>query len=159
MPDDPHQLRSDHHPTPFTADEIRDAFVPGRIVRSRIVMAGADPVVRVRKHLRADADRGVYEMSTEGPDGTPIDPPEEAASTWLELQGHASMPIDATTIEHVRIDIPMGRFDGLLYTRVDGETVDRFWFASERPGAPVRIEQLVNGEVVFSSTAIEEVNP
>ena len=159
LPPESHRLRPDHHPTPFTADQIRDAFVPGRIVRSRIVMRGAEPVVRVRQSLRAEADSGVYRFWTEGPDGQPLGEPEEGASNWLELQGHASMPIDATTIEPVSIDIPMGHYDGLLYTRVDGDTVDTFWFATELPGAPVRMEQHVGGELVYSSTAIEELNP
>lgn len=69
------------------------------------------------------------------------------------------MPIDATTVEPVTIDIPMGRFDGLRYTRTDGDTVATFWFATDRPGAPVRMEERVNGELVYSSTAIEERNP
>lgn len=159
LPDESHRLRPDHHPTPFTAAQIRGGFVPGRVVRSRVVIAGAEPVVRVRRHVSADAQTGVYQFWEEGPDGEPLGEPEEAASDWLELQGHASMPIDATTIEPVTIDVPMGRFEGLLYTRVDGDTVDQFWFALERPGAPVRMEERVNGELVYSSTAIEERNP
>lgn len=159
MPDESHRLRPDHHPTPFSAAQIREAFVPGHIVRSRVVTAGAEPVVRVRQSLRADAERGVYLMWTEGPDGTPIDEAGEASSTWLELQGHASMPIDATTIEPVSIEVPMGSYHGLLYTRTEGDTVDRFWFATALPGAPVRMEEHVGGELVYSSTAIEERRP
>lgn len=159
LPPESNRLRPDHHPTPFSAAQIRDGFVVGRIVRSRVVTAGAGPVVRVRRHIRAEAEAGVYQFWEEGPDGEPLGEPEEAASNWLELQGHASMPVDATTIEPVTIDVPMGRFEGLLYTRVDRDTVDRFWFATERPGAPVRMEQRVKGELVYSSTAIEERNP
>ena len=158
MPDESHRLEPDHHPTPFSAAQIRDGFVPGRIVRS-LVVAGGETSVRVRLHVRAEADAGVYRFWTEGPDGRPLDEPEEAASNWLELQGHASMPIALTTVEPVTIDIPMGRFEGLLYTRTDGDTVDRFWFATDRPGAPVRMEEHVDGQLVYSSTAIEELNP
>ena len=159
MPDESHRLRPDHHPTPFSAEQIRDAFMPGRIVRSEVVVGGEAPTVRVRRDVRADADAGVYAMSTEGPDGETIEAPEEGASTWLELQGHASMPIETTTIEPVTVDVPMGRFEGLLYTRVDGDVVDRFWFATARPGAPLRMERRVGGELVYSSTAIEERGP
>jgi hypothetical protein len=157
---DPHQLQPDHHPTPFSADEIRDAFVPGRITRSRVVEGpGADPVVRVRRNVRADAETGTYAFWTEGPDGERAGEIGEHPSTWLELQSHASMPVELTTIEAVVIDIPMGTFKGLLYTRTDGKTVDRFWFATDRPGAPVRMEEHVDGELVYSSTAIEERDP
>lgn len=159
LPDESHRLQPDHHPTPFSAAQIRDGFVPGRIVRSLVVMGSEEPTVRVRRHVRAEPDVGVYEFWTEGPDGEVMGEKEEGPSSWLELQGHASMPIDATTVEPVTIDVPMGQFEGLLYTRVDGETVDRFWFASDRPGAPVRMEETVGGKLVYSSTAIEEIDP
>ena len=159
MPDEAHRLRPDHHPTPFSAEQIRDAFVPGRIVRSEVVTGDDPPTVHVRRGVRADDDVGVYAVWMERPDGEPLGEPEEHASTWLELQGHASMPIDATTVEAVTIEVPMGRFDGLLYTRVDGETVDRFWFATALPGAPIRMEERVGGRLVYASTAIEQRDP
>ena len=159
MPDESHRLRPDHHPTPFSAEQIREGFVPGRIVRSLVVIGGAEPTVQVRGHVRADPDAGVYEMSTERPDGEVLEPPEESASSWLELQGHASMPIETTTVEPVTVDVPLGQFEGLLYTRVEGDVVDQFWFATARPGAPLRMERRVGGELVYSSTAIEERGP
>ena len=158
-PDDPHRLRPDHLPTPFSAAEIRDAFLPGREVRTLNLGAGSEPFVRVRRNVSADADGGVYEVWTETPDGVPITEREQGRSTWLELQEHASMPADSTRIDDVTIDVPMGRFEGRRYTRVTGDTVDTFWFAMSWPGAPVRIESRVGDVVVFSSTAIEERRP
>jgi hypothetical protein len=113
----------------------------------------------VRRDHAADDDTGVYEVWTETPEGDRTSEPELASSTFLELQQHASMPSAATSVEPVEIDIPMGRFDGLQYTRAQGDMVDTFWFALARPGAPVRIESRVGGEVVFSSTAISERHP
>ena len=159
MPDESHRMQPDHHPTPFSAAQIRDGFVVGREVRSLTVRAGAEPYVHVRKNLSADDDAGVYEVWTETLEGDRISEPEQGSSTYLELQQHASMPIAATAIEPVEIDVPMGRFDGLRYTRAQGDKVDTFWFALERPGAPVRIESRIGGEVVFSSTAISERRP
>ena len=159
MPDESHRLQPDHHPTPFSAAQIRDGFVVGREVRTLTVRSGAEPYVHVRRHLSADAEAGVYEFWTETLEGEPISEPEQDRSMFLELQGHASMPVAATTIEPVEIDVPMGRFDGLKYTRSQGDAVDTFWFAVQRPGAPLRIESRVGGEVVFSSTAISERRP
>jgi hypothetical protein len=159
MPDESHRLRPDHHPTPFSAEQIRDGFLVGREVRSLVVRAGEAPSVAVRRDVSLDTDSGVYEVWTETLDGERISDPEQGASTFLELQGHASMPIEATTIEPVEIDVPMGRFDGLRYTRTRANTVDSFWFALARPGAPLRIESRVGGEVVFSSTAMSERAP
>jgi hypothetical protein len=149
-------MQPDHHPTPFSAGQIRDGFVVGREVRSLTLRAGAEPYVHVRKNLSMDDDAGVYEVWTETPEGHRTSEPEQGSSTFLELQQHASMPVAATVIEPVEIDVPMGRFDGLRYTRVQGDAVDTFLFALARPGAPVRIESRVGGTVVFSSTAISE---
>jgi hypothetical protein len=157
--DDPRRLRPDHHPTPFTAAEIRDAFEVGREVRTLTVRAGAEPYVLVRRNLSADHEAGVYEVWTESPDGVRLSEPEEGRSGWLELQGHASMPADVTTIDPVEIELPMGRYEGLRYTRVTGDKVDTFWFALSLPGAPVRIEFRVADEVVFTSTTIAEGRP
>lgn len=159
MSDDPRRLRPDHHPTPFSAAEIRDAWEPGREVRSLMVRAGTEPYVLVRRNLTAGEEAGTYEAWTESPDGVRLSEPEEGRSTWLELQGHASMPADSTTIDAVEIDVPMGRFHGLRYRRAQGDKVDTFWFALARPGAPVRIESSVGDEVVFSSTTIAERHP
>ena len=159
MPAESHRMQLDHHPTPFSASQIRDGFVVGREVRSLTVRAGAEPYVHVRRNMSADDESGVYEVWTETLEGDRISEPEEGSSTFLELQQHASMPVAATAIEPVEIDVPMGRFDGLRYTRVQGDMVDTFWFALARPGAPVRIESRVGGKVVFSSTAISERRP
>lgn len=159
MAGDPHVLRADHHPTPFTADEIHEGSVPGRTVRSLVIRSGIEPYVRVMRVVSADADGGERDFWTETPDGRPLTQPEREYAAFLELQGHASMPADATRIDEETIDVPAGRFDCLRYTRVDGDTVDTFWFAKSTPGAPVRFEQRIAGELVFSSTAIEDLRP
>jgi len=159
LPDESHRLQPDHHPTPFSAAQIRDGWVVGREVRSLVVRAGMEPYVLARRNISADADTGVYEAWTETPEGERTSDPEQGSSTFLELQGHASMPADATIIEPVEIDVPLGRFDGLRYTRTQGDRVDTFWFAMARPGAPVRFEFRVGGELVFSSTEISERIP
>lgn len=159
MPPDSHRLQPDHHPTPFSAAQINDGFMAAGEVRSRIVRMGSDPYVHVRRNLSADGDIGTYEVWTETLDGDRTSEPEQGSSTFLELQAHASMPVATTTIEPVEIDIPMGRYQGLRYKRVQGDMVDTFWFALARPGAPVRIESQVGGKVVFSSTAISERRP
>lgn len=159
MADDAHRLRPDHHPTPFSAAEIRDAFLPGREVRTLTVRAGAEALVFARRNVSTDAEGGAYEVWTESLDGELLSEPEQGRSTWLELQRHASMPIDTTTIDDLMVEVPMGSYEGKRYTRITGDTVDTFWFAMSLPGAPVRIESRVRGEAVFSATAISERRP
>jgi hypothetical protein len=153
---DPRRLRPDHHPTPFTAEEIHHGSTPGRTVRSLIVQPGVEPYVRVMHVVWADDEGGEGDSWTETPDGRRLSEPERWHSTWHELQAHASMPVAITTIDEETIDIPAGRFDCLRYTRVDGDAVDTFWFAKSRAGAPVRFEKRAGGELRFSSTMIDE---
>ncbi|HYK96690.1 MAG TPA: hypothetical protein VE011_12635 [Candidatus Dormibacteraeota bacterium] len=154
---DPHVLRPDHLPTPFTAAEIREGCPPGRTVRSLVIEAGAEPIVRVTRFLSCDADGADRESWAEAPDGRRLTEPVSDHATWREFQEHASMPADSTRIDKETIDIPAGRYDCLRYTRVDGDTVDTFWFATSAPGMPLRFEERVKGELVYSSTAIADV--
>jgi hypothetical protein len=157
MTSDPHQLRPDHLPTPFTADEIRVGCPPGRTVRSLVIRAGSEPYVRVTRFVSGDADGAEQESWTETPDGVRLTEPERGRSTWLEFQEHASMPAAVTDISEEEIDIPAGRFACLKYTRRDGESVSTFWFARSAPGMPLKFETRTGAELLFSSTAIENV--
>jgi hypothetical protein len=147
-------LRSDHLPTPYTAEEIRANSPVGRKLRALVTRAGVEPYVRVTQITWADAVGWRGDGWTETPDGRRLTEPEREEATWLELQGHASMPAATTRIDEETIDLPGGRYECLRYTRDEGESVDTFWFAKSEPGAPVRFEKRVGGELVFSSTAI-----
>jgi hypothetical protein len=159
VPDDPHVLRPDHLPTPFTAAEIRDGCPPGRTVRALVVEGHGEPYVHVTRFVAGDADGAEQDAWTETPDGRRLTEPRRRRSTWLEFQRHASMPVASTTIERETIDIPAGRYDCLRYTRTDGDSVDTFWFATTAPGMPLRFEERVRGELVYASTAIEDSRP
>ena len=80
LPDESHRLRPDHLPTPFSAAQIRAASRPGREVRSLVVRAGADPVVRAIRFLAGDADGGDGESWMETPDGARLSEPERSRS-------------------------------------------------------------------------------
>jgi hypothetical protein len=157
MTNDPHRLRPDHLPTPFSADEIRAGCPPGRTVRSLVVEAGAQPHIRITRFVSGDAEGAEQESWTETPDGLRLTEPQRRRSTWLDFQGHASMPAATTEIAEEEIDIPAGRFACLRYTRRDGDEVDTFWFATGAPGMPLKFEERVGGQLVFSSTAIENI--
>ena len=159
MPADPHLLRPDHHPTPFTADEIRRGCPSGRTIRMRVERAGEGPIVRVTRFLDGDADGADGEVWAETPDGERLGDVERWRSTWLDFQGHASMPLATTVVTEETIALPAGTFDCLVYTRSDGDDVDTFWFARSAPGMPLRYESRVGGDLVFSSVAVENRMP
>ena len=156
MASDAHQFRAGDLPTPFSADEIRAGCRPGRTVRSLIVEKGEPPRVGVTRFVTGDAEGADQEHWTESPDGERLTEPQRRRSTWLEFQGHASMPADTTEIAEEDIDIPAGHFACLRYTRRDEDTVSTFWFARSAPGMPLKYEGREAGELVYSSVAIED---
>ena len=151
--EDAHRLHPDHHPTPFTAAEIRAGSPLGRAVRQRVEEKGKPATTRVQQYVAVDEDSGtrlVFNLAADGARGDV----RRSRSTWLELQGHASMPIAKTTIDEVTIETPMGPLECLRYTAVDGDEVETFWFARAIPGMPVRTERRVGGEVVERVTML-----
>jgi hypothetical protein len=157
--DDPHVLRPDHHPTPFTAAEIRAASRPGRTVRQRIEVDGEPTVLRIQQWQSVDDEGGTGLAGTLQADGSWTDV-RRTRSTWLALQRHASMPIATTTIDEVTLDSPMGPLACLRYTAIDGDAIDTFWFARDYPGMPVMIERVEGGRVVERVTMLSsQVEP
>jgi hypothetical protein len=158
MATDPHQLRPGHLPTPFSADEIRVGCPPGRTVRALIEEAGLEPYVQVTRFVSGDAEGADQEFWREAPDGARLTEPGRRRSTWLDLQGHASMPAATTTITEEDIDIPAGHFACLRYTRrEDDGSIATFWFARSAPGMPLKFEERRGADLVYSSTALENI--
>jgi hypothetical protein len=136
---DPHTLRPDHAPTPFSASEIRGGCPDGRIVRFLIEGAGAEPFIRVTRFVEGDEEGAEHESQQYSLDGQALGQPVRGRSTWIEFQSHASFPLESTVIVDDDIEVPAGRFACLRYTVTDGTAVDTFWFARERPGMPVKV--------------------
>lgn len=89
------------------------------------------------------------ELSAFTADGEPLGEPAIGRTTWLEFQEHASFPAAATTIEPEALTSFLGRLECLVYTVENGESVSRFWFATTRPGMPVKVETRVGGEISY----------
>ena len=158
-PEDPHVLQPGHHPTPFTAAEIRAASRPGRTVRQRIEVDGEPTVLRIQQWQSVDDEGGTGLAGTLQADGSWTDV-RRTRSTWLALQRHASMPIATTTIDEVTLDSPMGPLACLRYTALDGDVIDTFWFARDYPGMPVMIERVGGGRVLERVTMLSsQVEP
>ena len=155
---DPHVMEPGHHPTPFTAAEIRDASGRGRTVRQLIEVEGEAPITRVLEWEDVDDDGATGLAYGLGPAGERLHP-ERWQSRWLDLQRHASMPIETTTIDEVVLDSPMGPLDCLRYTRRDGDATNVFWFARAMPGMPIRTERIEGGRVVERVTVLANELP
>lgn len=154
LPPEDHRLRPDHLPTPFSADQIRDASEIGRQVRVRDEVPGQSPTFRQITVVAADATEGTREFVAIDETGEAIGPPTLRASTWLELQEHASQPADRTVVTVDGIDLSWGTERCWLYVVRDGADETRFWFARSMPGMPVRVEAWIHGALTERSEVI-----
>lgn len=155
--DDPHRLRPDHLPTPFTAAQIRDATRPGHTLRLRVEALGEEPVERVTRFVETDDEGAVQESQRFSAAGEPLEEPTRRRSSWLDFQSHASFPAATTSRAEEEIELEFGRFDALRYAVIDGNREERYWFARALPGMPVRTEDWEGGELRFSMTMLEHV--
>ncbi len=130
-------LRPDHAPTPFSADQIRDASPDGWTVETRTSIGGV--VTERERTVFRDPDDATVLLEKQPLDaaGEPAGAAVSRRVAWLDLQRHASFPADETTITPERIVHPLGELDCLRYEVRRPHGVDVFWFWPSRPGMPV----------------------
>ena len=131
-------------PTPYTAEQIRDANPTGTVRVYRIQQSGQPTVVQTMTFLRSDEAGARVEssMTTEG--GEPFGLTTTTEAGWEELRNHAAFLMEITQRKRAECTVSAGRVECWLYT-VAGEergvpTLNRFWFALEMPGPPVLME-------------------
>lgn len=143
---------------PFTAEQIRDEWVPGL----RLLMRRTTPEeTRIERWtvITADEVGADIEYAIIADDGSVVGQPSLELSTWIELRDHASFPADHTTREWVARTTQLGEFEGWLY-RVTGDgTVQEFFFVPEIPGAPVEMRILEGDTTVFELEQTARLRP
>jgi hypothetical protein len=145
-----------HAPTPFTANEIRQGCPAGRTIRLLVESAVGETFIRTTRFVECDEQGAIQERTVFSADGKPLGPVQTGKSSWAELQAHASFPAERTAISEEFLDTPLGRLDCLRYTVTDESTVKTFWFATARPGMPVRFVSEVDGRVTNVVTMIDD---
>jgi len=147
-------------PRPFTAEQIRDEWVPGLTIRFRRTTPGEVTLERWTV-LAADEDGVAIEFAGIDGAGNPVGRPEVRRAGWVELRDHASFPADRATREEATRETPLGLLDGWLYTVRDDEagTLTEFFFARKFPGAPVLMRTTRGGDPVLELTQLERVRP
>lgn len=141
--DDPHVLGDGLLPTPFTAEEIRQAAGDGLTVVLFVESPDGSRHERVNRFEQTDAEGATLRAwFTEAPD-------EAVTSrvTWRELQEHASFPRAHTTVTDEELALPFGRVRCRRYEIADAPDapVETYWFSLEHPGMPVRYEVPLDG--------------
>jgi hypothetical protein len=145
---------------PFTAEEIRDEWVPGL----RLLMRHSFPEeTRIERWTVVAADdEGVdIEKATIADDGSVEGEPSIARSEWFELRDHAAFPAAHSTREWVSHSTALGDFEGWLYRVADPDTavVREFFFVPALPGAPVQMRILEGDAIVFELEQTARLRP
>ena len=154
-PDDPTILRR-----PFTAEQIRDEWVVGLMLKMRRTMPDGETLERWTV-VAADADGAEIEYATIDAAGQPLGVPRIARSGWIELRDHATFPAESCRREPATRATELGTLDGWLYTVPDEEsqTATEFFFAKDFPGAPIHVRMTRGPEVVMEMTQFERQRP
>jgi len=150
------RLRPDHAPTPFTADEIREACPEGRTDTYRIELRSEKPAKYTLKFLKCDREGAEVESTNIPEDGKPKTTKDRQA--WVDFQTQASFLEIDTKITDETIETPAGKFECRVYTvqkREGDPAVVRMYFAKKLPGHPVKMTSEENGKIVFTMTLLE----
>jgi hypothetical protein len=153
---DPRQLHPEHHPTPFTAEEIRRGCPPRRRTLIRTTKADGNATYTISEFTRHEGDGTFRTSALSDAEGTPVGESTESFSTWLELQSHASMPKAVTTVEETQAQLPIGDQKCLLYTVRTSESITRFTFALSLPGMPARVVEERNGKLAWTMEIVSD---
>jgi len=145
----------EHWPTPYTAEEIREAWFAGFWVDTETKTSEGTSVRRTTVLEHGPEKVRMRDVAI-GDDGEPGGEAVEFESTWKELQAHAEFSRARADRRRHKRETPLGEFEGYLY-RVDGESageVNEFFFSNEHPGPPLYYRTVIDGEVVLEATQI-----
>ena len=133
-------------PSPYTAEQLREASKPGRTWTWRVETLGKPTVESSASFGALDAE-GVELVS----DGT------SKRITWEELRRHAEFPRAAVITREETVTLPAGTYDCVVYVVTDPRTreITSYYFAKDLPGAPVYFYSEKDGTRVLTSTLVK----
>ncbi len=135
-------------PTPFSAEQIRDAWQPGMRVEMKTVEAGAESSVRMTV-VAATPESVTIRSEALDAKGAPSAPPQESTAKWGELRDHALFPADKASRERAECRSALGAMPGWRYVVAQPEGASlTMCFADAAPGPPVEFELKRGGELL-----------
>jgi len=142
-------------PPPFTADQIRAASPAGKTLHFRVTDGAGERTTGLR-FVECDAEGAVIETWVLSEDGEETERRRSPKVSWAELRDHARFDPTRAVRKRARLVISRRPFDGWLYTVLgDDGLVTHFYFAVDRPGPPVRMEQKRNRERILLQELVE----
>jgi len=144
-------------PTPYTADQIRDAHPSGTVLRFRVTTPAMGVVTQSMLFSESDAEGTTVRQRNEK-DGKLVGEEAVQRAGWQELRDHALFDAEMTTRETASVTVPAGTYDCWLYTMrqvaLPG-VVQRLYFAHKKPGPPVLLVTETDGEEVLRMELLE----
>ena len=144
-------------PSPYTAEQIRDAHPDGTVLRFRMWTQATGDVVQQMEFVGGDAEGTTVRQSYEK-DGVAAGNPTEQRATWTTLRDHAVFDAATTEREVGRVTVPAGTFDCWIFSVRRVATpgvVQRLWFALDKPGPPVLVVSEDDGDEVMRMELLE----
>jgi len=135
-------------PTPYSAEQIRDAWQPGFQVEMRNLEAGVETRLRMTV-LSATPSAVTIRSQPLKASGEGSEPARESTATWVELRDHALLPAASSTRERAECHSPLGTLPGWRYatTLANGDLLT-MCFADATPGPPVEYETRREGKLL-----------
>jgi hypothetical protein len=135
-------------PTPYSAEQIRDAWQPGFRVEMRTTEASVATLQRMTV-VSATAETATIRSEALGANGEASEPPRETTTRWDELRDHARLPAAKATRERAECRSSLGAMAGWRYrvALANGDTLT-MCFADATPGPPVEFETKREGKLI-----------
>jgi len=135
-------------PTPYTAEQIRDAWQPGFQLEMRSSEAGVATVQRLTV-VSATPETVTIRSESLGENGEAREPARESSAKWAELRDHASFEATKATRERAECHSRLGSLPGWRYatTTASGDALT-LCFADATPGPPVEYEKRREGKLL-----------
>jgi hypothetical protein len=152
-------MQPGHAPTPYSAKQIHDAM-PELGGRYYTLRGDSDSSMVYYNFEKITANDCSVETMHFNHEGFTSDTKTVAHVPWIELQKHASFPLDQVTITEVRLAVIAGTFDCWNYT-VDGAAPgrDEYYFAKDLPGPPVYMRKLDDSGTVVYEMELHDFAP
>ena len=146
-------------PTPYTAEQIREAWQPGFSVEMRTAEAGAETRSRMTV-LSATPEAGVVRSESFAASEKASEPPNEFTARWSELRDHALFEAAKAKRERAECRSQLGAMPGWRYSvaQPNGETLT-MCFADATPGPPVEYETIRDGAVLSRTEHVNYRRP
>lgn len=146
-------------PTPYTADQIRDAFPAGLVYTLEVTSPRGVLVTRTRV-VESGAETTVLEAQLLDEAGEPDGEPGLQTARWTELRDHARFPAEVASRERGTRETALGELEGWVYrAEAPDGSVSEFFFADAYPGPPVEYSRTKDGEVMLEARMTRRTAP